>query len=106
MWYYVFLIFYFFKKEIFILKGIFSISVRSGMDGYGFSSWIRDQLVLQWKRESNRENNREGNREKENVNWEHSSYSSFCTTFPFIPLTNALPSKPVSSNTPTNHYPN
>ena len=42
------------------------VRVMSGMNGYGFSSWIRGQLVLQWKRE----NNREGNTEKENVNWE------------------------------------
>ena len=46
------------------------VRVMSGMNGYGFSSWIRGQLVLQWKRE----NNREGNTGKENVNWEQSSY--------------------------------
>ena len=55
-------------------------NVKSGIDGYGLSSWIRGQLVLQWKRENNRENNRKGNKEKENINWEQSSHSSFCTT--------------------------
>ena len=52
-------------------------NVKSGIDGYGLSSWIRGQLVLQWKRE----NNRKGNKEKENINWEQSSHSSFCIAF-------------------------
>ena len=60
--------------------------LRLELDGYGFSSYIRGQLVLQREREKNKK----GNREKEiQIEWQTSYYSFFITIFSFIQLPHA-----------------